>query len=81
VIPGFGTIIKLQIDGAIPKSSVAISIYDENGDIIDDSIKCNATDESKCSVPWTITKNLLPGIYTVNVTDYVETATTTFVVD
>ena len=81
VIPGFGTIIKLQVDGAIPKSSVAITISDENGDIIDDSIKCNATEESKCSVPWTITKNLLPGIYTVNVTDYKKTAATTFVVD
>lgn len=81
VIPGFGTIIKIQIDGAIPKSSVAITISDENGDIIDDSIKCNATEESKCSIPWTITKNLLPGIYTVNVTDFIESSETTFVVE
>ncbi len=81
VIPGFGTIIKIQVDGAVPKASVAITISDENGDIVDDSIKCNATEESKCDVPWTITKDLLPGIYTVKVTDYVESSETTFIVE
>ncbi|MEE9339586.1 MAG: hypothetical protein V3U87_16045 [Methylococcaceae bacterium] len=80
-IPGFGTIITIKVDGAVAKSSVGITISDENGNIIDDSIKCNATEKSQCSVPWTITKNLLPGVYTVEVTDYIESAETTFVVD
>jgi hypothetical protein len=80
-IPTYGTLIKIKVEGAVPKSSVGITISDENGNIIDDSIKCNATGESKCEVPWTITKNLLPGIYTVNATDYVESTSTTFVVD
>jgi hypothetical protein len=80
-IPTYGTLIKIKVEGAVPKSSVAITISDENGDIIDESIKCNATEESKCEVPWTITRDLLPGIYTVNATDYVESTSTTFVVD
>jgi uncharacterized protein YfaS (alpha-2-macroglobulin family) len=80
-IPTYGTLIKIKVEGAVPKSSVGITISDENGDIIDESVKCNATEESKCEVPWTITKNLLPGIYTVNATDYVESTSTTFVVD
>ncbi len=81
VIPGFGTIIKLKVEGAAPKSSVSLVISDANGDIIDDSLKCNATNQSTCNVPWTITENILPGTYTVKVTDSVNYAENTFVVD
>jgi hypothetical protein len=80
-LPGFGTIIKIQVDGASPKSSVSIVITDQYGNIIDESVQCNATAASNCEVPWTITSNLLPGTYSVNATDYINSAGTTFVVD
>ena len=80
-IPGVGTLINIKVNGAVSQASVAITITHADGDIIDDSIKCNATTESKCSVPWIIKKDSLPGIYTVKVTDYVNSAETTFVVD
>ena len=81
VIPGFGTIIKIKIDGASANSHVSIVISDENGNIIDDSLRCSATTASSCNVPWTITNKLFPGIYSINVTDYVNSAQTTFVVE
>ena len=79
--PAVSGLIKIKVEGASPKSSVVIAISDENGDIIDDSLKCNATSESRCEIPWMITKNLLVGTYTVKVTDNVGSAETTFVVD
>jgi len=81
VIPGFGTIIKIKVEGAIAKSSVTLEISDEHGAIIDDSLKCNTTHQSTCEVPWTITKSLVPGTYTVKATDASDSAETTFVVD
>ncbi|MGY5143156.1 MAG: biofilm-associated protein [Candidatus Nitrosopumilus sp. bin_32a] len=80
-IPGFGTTVKIKVDGATPKSTVFITITSANGDIIDDSLKCNATAGSTCEIPWTISKDLVAGTYTVLVKDSVDTAVTTFVVD
>jgi len=80
-IPGFGTTVKIKVDGATPKSTVFIIITSANGDIIDDSLKCNATADSTCEIPWTISKDLVAGTYTVLVKDSIDTAVTTFVVD
>jgi len=80
-IPGFGHVIEIVVEGAVPKASVFIEIRAENGDVIDDSLKCSATSGSSCVVPWTISKNVLPGIYTVIVVDSLDSAKTTFTVN
>jgi hypothetical protein len=80
-MPGFGTIIKIKVEGAAPKSSVFMEISNEQGTIIDDSLKCNSTSSSTCDVPWTITNDLVPGTYTVKITDGINDTKSTFIVD
>ncbi len=80
-IPGIGKIINIMIDGANPRSTVLIEIQTEDGETIDDTLKCVATDQASCEIPWTISKDTLPGIYSVKAKDGHDSAETTFVVD
>ena len=44
-------------------------------------MNCNTTTEYKCEILWTITKEMLPGTYTVKAKDSVSSAEKSFVVD
>lgn len=79
-IPGIGKIITIMIDGANARSTVLIEIQAKDGEVID-SLKCGATDQKSCEIPWTISKEMLPGTYIVKAKDGRDSAETTFVVD
>ena len=76
-IPGFGKNIKIDIT-ATHKASITIEISTESGDIIDKSLRCNTTSDFKCEVLWTITEDILPGIYIVKVNDAISSAQASF---
>jgi len=78
-VPGFGETIVIKVVGA--KQTVSIKIIAADGEMIDDSLKCNATSGQSCQVPWIIPKETEPGIYTIKVTDAVSSAETTFKVE
>ncbi len=80
-IPGIGKIINIMIDGANPRATVLIEIITEEEEIIDDTLKCVATDQASCEIPWTVSKDILPGTYIVKAKDGYDSAETTFVVD
>ena len=80
-IPGIGKIINIKIDGANPRATVLIEIITEEGETIDDTLKCIATDQASCEIPWTISKDILPGKYIVKAGDGYDSAETIFVVD
>ena len=77
-IPGFGKTMKIVIQGAFPKAVLGISIHDNNGVVIDDSLKCSATQSGSCEVLWTISKELPPGKYVIKADDGHDTAESTF---
>jgi len=79
-IPGFGKNIRIDIT-ATHKTSISIEISNQNGEIIDKSMKCNTTSDFKCEVLWTITDEILPGTYIVKVKDAISSAQTTFEVN
>ncbi len=76
-IAGFGKNIKFNISSN-HKTSIAVTIVSQNGVIIDDSITCNTTSDFKCEIIWTITKDLLPGTYTVTAKDGLISTQSTF---
>lgn len=80
-IPTIGKIINIMIDGAHPRATVLIEIQTEEGEVIDDTLKCVATVQSSCEIPWTISKDTFPGTYIVKAKDGNDSAETTFVVD
>ena len=76
-IPGYDASIKIIIT-ASHKTSVSIEILDSDGQIIDETLMCNTTSDFKCEVFQPITKNMIPGVYTVKVFDAISSAETTF---
>jgi len=78
-IPGFGQTFKIDIQ-ASQKSSIVIEILDYNLELID-TLNCNTTAEYKCEILWTVTKDMLPGTYTVRANDSVSSAEKSFLVD
>ena len=78
-VPGFGQTFKINIQTS-QKASVVIEILDNNLEVID-TLNCNATTEFKCEVLWTITKDRLPGTYTVKATDSISSAEKSFIVN
>jgi len=78
-IPGFGQTFKIDIQ-ASQKSSIIIEILDYNLELID-TMNCNTTTEFKCEILWTVTKDRLPGTYTVKANDAVSSAESSFIVD
>jgi len=76
-IPGIGKYIKIGIT-TTQKTGITIEIADQNGQIIDNTLTCTATADFKCEILWSVPKGTLPGIYTINVDDTVNTKQTTF---
>ena len=76
-IPGFGKNIKIDIT-ATHKASITIEISTIDGQTIDKSLRCNTTSDFKCEVLWTITEDILPGIYIVKVNDAISSAQASF---
>ena len=78
-IPGFGQTFKIDIQ-ASQKSSIIIEILDYNLELVD-TMNCNTTTEYKCEILWTVTKERLPGTYTVKAKDSISSAEKSFTVD
>jgi len=76
-IPGVGKYIKIAIT-TTQKSGITVEITNQNGQIIDNTLTCTATADFKCEILWAVPKDMLPGTYTVNVDDTVNTKQTTF---
>jgi len=75
---GIGKNIIIMVNGATPKNTVFIEIVSEFGDVIDDSLRCVATDNASCEVPWLVIKDLPAGSYIVKVNDSTSSAEDTF---
>lgn len=78
-VPGFGQTFKIDIQTS-QKASVVIEILDNDLEVID-TLNCNATTDFKCEVLWTVTKDRLPGTYTVKATDSISSAEKSFIVN
>tara|TARA_B100001142_G_scaffold280741_1_gene292138 strand:- start:80 stop:2248 length:2169 start_codon:yes stop_codon:yes gene_type:complete len=78
-IPGFGQTFKIDILTS-QKASVIIEVLDYNLQVID-TLNCNTTTEYKCEVLWTVTKDRLPGTYTIKATDSISSAEKSFIVN
>ena len=78
-IPGFGQTFQIDIQTS-QQASVIIEILDYNLEVID-TLNCNTTTEHKCEILWTVTKDRLPGTYTVRASDSVSSAEKSFLVN
>ena len=78
-IPGFGQTFKIDILTS-QKASVIIEVLDYNLQVID-TLNCTTTTEYKCEVLWTVTKDRLPGTYTIKATDSISSAEKSFIVN
>ena len=78
-IAGFGTNMKLSIT-ASHKTSIIAEILNEQNQLVD-KLTCNTTSEFKCELIWTVTKDILPGTYTVKAYDAISEVQKTFEVD
>ena len=67
-IPGFGKNIKISI-AANQKTSIIMTVTDENKNQIGNSSTCTPTADFKCEILWTIPKDTIPGTYTIRVND------------
>ncbi len=76
-IPGIGTSVLIKVTGA--SQTVHIEITAEDGDVIDDSLKCIATSSGgNCEIPWIIPTGTEPGTISIKVNDAFDSAETTF---
>ena len=66
--PGFGDIMNIGITVS-QKSSVNLKVFDSNDQQIGDSLSCVPTTDFKCEILWTIPKDIMPGTYTISVSD------------
>ena len=66
--PGFGDIMNIGITVS-QKSSVNLKVFDSNDQQIGDSLSCVPTTDFKCEILWTIPKDIMPGTYTIRVSD------------
>ena len=78
-IPGFGQTFQINIQTS-QQASVIIEILDYNLQVID-TLNCKTTTEYKCEILWTVTKDRLPGTYTVRASDSVSSAEKSFLVN
>ena len=67
-IPGYGETITVKI-GTNQKTSITMSILDSKMNQIGDSLYCTPTADFKCEILWTIPEDILPGMYTIRVSD------------
>jgi len=66
--PGFGDIMNIGITVS-QKSSVNLEVFDSNDQQIGDTLSCVPTADFKCEILWTIPKDIMPGTYTISVSD------------
>ena len=78
-IAGFGTNMKLSIT-ASHKTSIIAEILNDQGELVD-KLTCNTTSEFKCELIWTVTKDILPGTYTVKAYDSISEVQKTFEIE
>ena len=76
-IPGTGKYIKIAITST-HKTGITVEIINQKGQIIDNTLTCTTTSDFRCEILWLVTKDMLPGTYTVKVDDTVNTEQTTF---
>jgi hypothetical protein len=77
-IPGFGKSIKLFLT-ATHKTSIIVEIINNEQQVID-KLNCNTTTEFKCEVLWTISKDVVPGEYTIKAYDSLASIETKYLV-
>ena len=66
--PGFGDIMNIGITVS-QKSSVNLKIIDSNDQQIGDTLSCVPTADFKCEILWMIPNDIIPGTYTIRVSD------------
>jgi len=74
-IPGYGKTINIHVFGA--SQTTEIEIVSDDGEIIEE-LSFPASGDGEINQPWIIPKDTEPGIYTIKVTDAVNSAETTF---
>ena len=65
--PGYEQIVKISIISS-QKVPMIIEIINEQNELVD-KMKCNPTKEFKCETFWSLSKEDLPGMYTIKVYD------------
>ena len=65
--PGYEQIVKISIISS-QKVPMIIEIINEQNELVD-KMKCNPTKEFKCETFWSLSKDNLPGMYTIKVYD------------
>ena len=71
-----GDLLKIDIT-ASHKTSIIIEIVDTDGNITQE-LMCNTTKEFKCETFWSISKEIIPGTYTIKAYDAISSNETTF---
>ena len=66
--PGFGDIMNIGITVS-QKSSVNLTIVDSNDQQVGDALSCVPTADFKCEILWVIPNDIIPGTYTIRVSD------------
>ena len=67
-ISGYGKALKVGVTAG-QKTSITMQVFDNKGIEVSDEYYCVPTSEFKCEFLWSIPNDLLPGMYTVRVTD------------
>ena len=66
--PGFGDIMNIGITVS-QKTSVNFEVFNSNDQQIGDTLSCVPTADFKCEILWMIPKDIIPGTYTIRVSD------------
>ena len=75
VIPGFGKTINIHVYGA--SQTVQIEIVAQDGDIIEE-LSFPTSKSGEINQPWIVPKDTEPGVYTIKVSDALNSAETTY---
>ena len=67
-IAGYGEALKIGVTAG-QKTSITMQVLDNKGIEVSDEYYCVPTSEFKCEFLWTVPNDLLPGTYTIRVTD------------
>ena len=67
-IAGYGKTLNVGVTAG-QKTSITMQVFDNNGSEVSEEYYCVPTSDFKCEFLWTIPNDLLPGMYTVRVTD------------
>jgi len=66
--PGYGDIVNIGIS-ANQKSSINLKIINLNDEQVGETLSCVPTADFKCEILWVIPENIIPGTYTIRVSD------------